>query len=157
MLYIIHRKYTIEISICDKNIAGWEIKIAIYNQSKYNSVDYSRITLLIRSKNLSENKFAESIGMSGNGFRSMMNNQTLKIEVLEKICEVYSLPITHFFENSNLLKEPDPKYGKQCKECLKKDGKIELLTEQLKQRDDYIKDLYRDLGRKSPGKDGKVA
>lgn len=120
-------------------------------------MDYSKIRVLMLKHNYNNNSFSKAIGMSTPGFKASIEKGTLTVQNLESICKVFNVPISYFFENDDFLQEPDIRYRKQCKECLKKDGKIELLTKLLKDKEDYIKELYKDLGRSSPGKDGKVA
>jgi len=119
-------------------------------------MNYSKIRILQTQKNLSDRKFSASIGMSGPGFKTMMEKQTCGVELLETICRVYNLPISHFFEeNEFYVSEPETRYGR-CKECIKKDGQLEMLKEQLEKKDAEIARMNRELGRKHPGESAKV-
>lgn len=118
-------------------------------------MDYSKIRVLMMHNNFSERKLATEIGMSNTGFRTALERKTLRIDHLEKISAVFDVPVTYFFNESNEIIESKP--GKKCMDCVSKDGKIELLTKMIKEKEEMIKQLHIDLGRNAPGKSGKVA
>jgi len=121
-------------------------------------MNYSSIQLLRVKNNLSERKLAQMVGMSASGFNNAMNRGTMTISVLEKLCELFEVPASYFFEDEkNPVSERSPNYGKKCQSCISKDGKIELLTKMIKEKEEIIKQLHIDLGRNAPGKSGKVA
>lgn len=107
-------------------------------------------------KNLSDRKFAESIGMSGPGYKGMLDNRTCSIETIELICKTYNVSLSYFFdEPGNQFNEPAVKYG-NCKECAKKDVLIEELRREIKSQKEDIAMLNREVGRNLPGERAKV-
>jgi len=113
-------------------------------------MDYSKIRLLMVQRNFSARKLAREIGMSDVGFNTMMEKQTMKVEYLERLCDVFNVSVSYFFgeeENGR----------KTCRECHKKDAKLELLKELLDEKEKEIARLNQELGRKVGTEDGKVA
>lgn len=118
-------------------------------------MDYSKIRVLQMQKNLSDRKFAESIGLSGPGYKSMLEEQTCTVEKLELICSLYKVPITHFF-SSELLTADEGPIIYQTKKQLTRDELVEFLKEELKAKDEKINQLNRELGKLDASRDEKA-
>jgi hypothetical protein len=119
-------------------------------------MNYSKLRLLHARTQLSDVKFARSIGMTDHGYRKMLDNQTCTVERLETICKVYNIPVAQFFdETSNIVSEPTMPYG-DCRECLRKDGIIETLKDQLQEKEKKIEQLNREIGGTAPSKTAQV-
>lgn len=92
---------------------------------------YSKIKKLLTEENLSVPQLAEKIGMTKGGLYAAIENNTLSVKTLEKIAEVFNVPITSFFEDEN------DKWNKQAliDEFNKLDKKNKELT---KLNDEFI-------------------
>ncbi len=109
-------------------------------------MNYSKLKTLQTRTQLSDVKFAKSIGMTDVGYKRMLDKQTCTVERLENICKVYNLELSFFFEaSSNKASESVVSFG-SCRECEKKEAVIETLKGQLKQKDEEIASLNRELG-----------
>ena len=67
-------------------------------------VDYDHIAgiekkvhLLLAENKYSVNKLCEQIGMTPNGYSKMWKNRSIKVETIQKIADVFEIPISHFF------------------------------------------------------------
>lgn len=96
---------------------------------------YSKIKKLLTDKNISVPQLAEKIGMTKGGLYAAIENNTLSVKTLEKIAEVFEVPIIYFFEKDN------EKWTKAVliTEVKKLDKKIEELA---KRNDEYL-DMIR--------------
>jgi len=63
-------------------------------------MNYSKIKILLESKKITVKKLAEKIGISEIGLHKMMNNQSMRIDVIEKIAEFLEVPVSYFFEEN---------------------------------------------------------
>ncbi len=114
-------------------------------------MNYSKIKILQNQKNLSDRKFAKSIGLSGPGYKTMLEKQTCTVETIETICKVYKLSLAHFFdEATNLFIELDAK-NVDCSDCKIKDALIEDLRLEKQEQKAEIAKLNREIGRSQPG------
>lgn len=99
-----------------------------------------QISKLQREKKITHKEFGEIINISEQGILYKYRKDSFKIEDIYLLARHFNIPITYFFEDTiSGVEEPVTKYG--CKECLKKDGQIELLKEQLEEKDIEIKEL----------------
>lgn len=117
-------------------------------------MDYSKLEKLRENeKNLK--LFAKKIGMTEQGVTSMLLNRTITVERLEHICMIYRVPIVSFFTaDDNELHEPSNDYA-AAKEQL--DKTVEMLLEMLREKDEEIARLNRELGRRGNEKKTGVA
>jgi transcriptional regulator with XRE-family HTH domain len=92
-------------------------------------MNYKRLKELVDKENLSQNKAAAAFGMSAPGYKEMLDNQTMKVETLEKVARHFNLPVSYFFdEEANELNEPRAEYKTNCCElCREKDRTINTL------------------------------
>jgi transcriptional regulator with XRE-family HTH domain len=92
-------------------------------------MNYKKLIDLVSEENLSDNKIARIMDMSGTGYREMLKNQTMKVETLEKVARHFNVPVSYFFdEPATELNEPRPEYKTNCCElCREKDKQIEEL------------------------------
>ena len=123
-------------------------------------MDYDRIWSLINAKGLSKRKFAQSIGMTGQGFKTMMEGKSLRVDVLEKICEVYEKPLSYFYDN---IEHKSTEYDVKevinisddpvvttyaCADCIEKENTIKDLRANLNDLRKHIDFLEFSLGKK---------
>lgn len=113
-------------------------------------MDYSKIRLLMVQRKFNESQLAREIGMSQPGLKATLNNGTMRVDTLEKICNVFDIPVSYFFEEGEDKKKP-------CRECTKCKAQLELLKELLDEKDKEIARLNQQLGRKSGTADSAVA
>jgi transcriptional regulator with XRE-family HTH domain len=93
---------------------------------------------------------AKEIGMSQPGFVASLNNESLTVKNLEKLADVFNVPVSYFFEDGNEEKKP-------CRECDKIEAKLEILKELLYEKEREIAKLNRELGRNLGTGDSEVA
>lgn len=108
---------------------------------------YNRIEILLHKKRLLQKDLIEYLGMSRQGLYTMVENQSMKVSTLEKMCEFFDVPINYWFEDesaANMLNESESKYEtlktKETMKQLEKDLeyfrertiKLEKELEQLK-------------------------
>lgn len=123
-------------------------------------MDYDKIWSLININGLSKRKFALSIGMTGQGFNTMMQSKSIRVDTLEKICEVYNKPMSYFYDSPNLeLAKYDnndtinlsnePKVTRySCSDCIEKENMIKDLRANLQDLRKHIDFLEFSLGKK---------
>jgi transcriptional regulator with XRE-family HTH domain len=89
-------------------------------------MNYKKLKELVEKENLSQNKAATAFGMSAPGYKDMIENQTMKVETLEKIATHFQIPVSYFFdEQENILNEPKSQYKTNCCAlCAAKDKQI---------------------------------
>lgn len=68
---------------------------------------------LYKKQNYTQESFSKAIGMTKNGFIKMINNKSMKTDVLEKISKILGVSIIKFFEESptTYLSEPEINYN----------------------------------------------
>jgi transcriptional regulator with XRE-family HTH domain len=64
-------------------------------------MNYSKLKRIAKDKRMSIKELSEKIGMSETGFHQALNNNTLKVETLEKISDVLEVPIFFLFDSYN--------------------------------------------------------
>ncbi len=60
----------------------------------------------LKDKGMTKGKLCEHIGMSLDGFKSMEDNDTIKVRTLEQICEVLDVPLNYFLDIEPVKAEP---------------------------------------------------
>jgi transcriptional regulator with XRE-family HTH domain len=113
-------------------------------------MDYSKIRLLMSQRKFNESQLAKEIGMSQPGLKSTLNNGTMRVDTLERLCSVFDVPVSYFFEEGEDKKKP-------CRECTKTKAQLELLKELLNEKDRQIANLNQELGRKLGTRGNEVA
>lgn len=91
------------------------------------TVDYDMIHSLINKKGLSIAKLAKATGMSWEGFKRSLNNQTLTVDTLEKLSQELGVHPTYF-------------WGVDRSAVAELEHRIKVMEEKLKTRDQQIKD-----------------
>lgn len=102
-------------------------------------MNYSKIEDLRNSKRFSKTEIAGRLGMTLNGYEKMISLKTLNVERLEKLCEIFKVPINYFFDDNEKIQEVNEAAGeystrnKELSEQLlaSKDEQIRLLQEQV--------------------------
>jgi transcriptional regulator with XRE-family HTH domain len=91
-------------------------------------MNYKKLTDLVSEENLSDNKIARVMDMTGTGYRDMLKNKSMKVDTLEKVARHFKVPVSYFFdEDVTELEEPKAEYKKNCCElCKEKDKQIAL-------------------------------
>lgn len=98
-------------------------------------MNYSKLKQAIKSKKISINSLSEQIGMSRNGFDSMIENKSMKVDVLESICAILKANPLDFLE-TDILKEENTEY---------KIGEVEHLRELLNERERILEEKERTI------------
>lgn len=108
-------------------------------------MNYKKLKELVEKENLSQNKAATAFGMSAPGYKEMLENQTMKVETLEKVAKHFNVPVSWFFdEDGNELNEPKADYKKNCCElCLEKDKLITELHNRIDDKERMIELLTK--------------
>jgi transcriptional regulator with XRE-family HTH domain len=65
-------------------------------------MNYSKLKNVIKTSKLSQKEIANTIGMTENGLSQALIKGTLKISVLEKICDIIGVNPNAFFEEYNI-------------------------------------------------------
>jgi len=91
-----------------------------------------KIKKLLESKEISASRFCKKIGVTESGYTYMIKNESMKLKTLYKISEVLQVPVSYFFDESevsNVGSGPDVSLQvlKKENEGLKKE--IELKNE----------------------------
>ena len=96
-------------------------------------MNYKKLVDLLKEKNLSDNKIARIIDMTGTGYRDMLKNHTMKVDTLEKVAKHFNTPVSYFFdEQEPEVQEPPAGYKTNgCKLCEEKEKRIELLEKMV--------------------------
>lgn len=64
-------------------------------------MNYVLIKDLAEQKGLTVKKLCEEVGITDAGLHQMIRNESMKIEILEKISEVLNIPVSTFFSESS--------------------------------------------------------
>lgn len=96
-------------------------------------MDYLLLHKTIETSKISVTHLCKKIHITRKTFYNNLENKTLKVETLEKICKELKLPITTFFENTMLtvVNDPQGKYNKTPVDC-----------KEIKEQLDFYKNLY---------------
>jgi DNA-binding Xre family transcriptional regulator len=73
---------------------------------------YNKIKTEAENKNLTIKKLADIIGISDAGLYQMIRHESMKIDILEKICKVLGVSPGIFFESGNELNEQQVIYNR---------------------------------------------
>mgnify|MGYP001767211500 CR=1 FL=1 len=109
-------------------------------------MDYSLIKRFCDEKGITLPEIAEKIGMSRAGIYSTIEHKTLKVETLEKISDVLSLPISLFFnenENENFIFNLSAEINSLKNQVKERDEKIDILNIQLAEKNKELKELTK--------------
>ena len=109
-------------------------------------MDYNNVWSLINKAEKSKRAMAKIVGMSAQGFNTMMDNKTMSVDVIEKIANHFKLPLSYFFDTEvPNITTVEPKVTETgCLKCIDKNKRIEELTKELKNRE-YIISVQEDL------------
>lgn len=125
------------------------------------------VTLIEKVRNRadkSQEQFAQAIGMTKNGYQSMIKNGDLKVSILEAICKNFNVDISYFFGPKNLesVSEPMAEYHKKDS-CQDLRDLVAVLKEQnttnqtiITALTTTIEALNEQLTVKKPAKTGKA-
>lgn len=80
-----------------------------------NSMEYSKIEMLKEKRKFSNDEMGKIIGISGVGYKKMVETRSCRVDYLEKFSEYFKKPITWFFEPfSNESLDPASPYNIKC-------------------------------------------
>ena len=91
---------------------------------------------MIEQKGLTLKFFVEKIGMTRQGFEPAIVNDTVSAKVLAKMSDVLSVPVSHFFDDSQEIHIP--KGFKSCQGCKDKEKTIHVLEANVKLLEDKV-------------------
>lgn len=116
---------------------------------------YNKIKAIAKSKKISIDSLSEQIGMTRNGFDYMCRENSMKMDTLDKICEVLGVTHSELFSDAKLSTNSGTNiqvnngssglnYNKvSINECVEKvaslQKQIELMEENLRMKDQIIK------------------
>ncbi len=99
-------------------------------------MDYDKLISVVKSNELGVSGLFKKLNISRGNFYYSMENKTLKVETLEKICEALGVNIVQFFPNSEI--------NYTNKEYHKKRG-IEIIHEEaiINHKEKYLQTLEK--------------
>lgn len=77
-----------------------------------------------KRKMMTQANLAQSIDFTVTGYQKILKTGDIKVSTLEKICEVFAVDISVFFDKKSLVSEPIARYG-----ITQKDGKTVIHLE----------------------------
>ena len=99
-------------------------------------MDYIKLRNIVENNKISITDLCKKIPISRKTFYNNLENKTLKVETLEKICTIIRVPVTTFFlENNGHVADPATQYGQQetisdlRQQCIEYRATIKTLTE----------------------------
>lgn len=113
-------------------------------------MDYTKITMLKNRSRISVKMMASVLDVTVSGYYYVINNQTLTVKQLINLAKYFKVPITYFFPNESpqpIVNEKSPKYGNKCENCESYLLEIDILRRQLKDKDQSLAELNREIGR----------
>jgi transcriptional regulator with XRE-family HTH domain len=86
-------------------------------------MDYLKLHKAVETNKISITELCKKIYITRKTYYNNIENKTLKVETLEKICEVLQLPVTYFFDDKEqkMLMVNEAKQGYEAK----KEGNLE--------------------------------
>lgn len=95
---------------------------------------------------LSNSKIGEILGITGPGFKYILDNKDTKVSILFRLSELFDVPVTSLiekksFENKTLLNEAEAKYGVKENGIAIFNSILKVLEKQLNDQDAYIREL----------------
>lgn len=114
-------------------------------------MNYNRIEELRENLRFSKKDIYDYLGITAAGYEKMMRNKTCTVSYLEKIAELFQVPLTIFFEtdqsNQVNVSERRGNYELKHQELEKCKAQLELLKEMLFEKDKLISELNQTIGR----------
>ncbi len=107
---------------------------------------YNKINKL-RKKQRNQTLLAQAIGMTVQGLNLMMKKRTMTVDTLEKIAHYFEVtPASLFDEDGIIVHDPKQSYKSKCSECSRCEAQLELMMKILKEKDEALAHLNRELG-----------
>lgn len=78
-------------------------------------MDYLKLHKTVETNKITITELCKKIHIDRKTFYNNIENKTLKVETLERICEELQVPISTFFENFDFVSEPGVNYKKENK------------------------------------------
>ena len=100
-------------------------------------MDYSRIKIELEHKDISVRELCYKIDVTEQGLHQMIRKKSMKVEILERISKVLSLPVSYWFEDEKNTENAVVKGSEHRDTNSKKrktklsDEKIDALTQNL--------------------------
>jgi len=109
-------------------------------------VNYNKLKELLSEKKITVAQLAEKIGMSKGGLYSAISNETLSVNMLEKISEVLEVPATYFFDGGILsVEELNNLLNEAHDEARKQELHTDLLWERIGEKRYLLRMIYSAL------------
>lgn len=74
-------------------------------------MDYNKLKIAVETSSFGISGVFKKLNISRGSFYYAIEKQTLKIETLEKICELLQISILHFFPTNDVLVTSDTQFG----------------------------------------------
>jgi transcriptional regulator with XRE-family HTH domain len=85
----------------------------------YIAMNYNKIHNICKKNKMTISKLCQEIEITEAGYYGMIRNNSMRIDILEKICEVLNVSISVFFNEGETLQqahEPATLYGQKNKD-----------------------------------------
>lgn len=115
-------------------------------------MNYNELKEIAKIKNILVKDLATEIGVTRQGLQKMIDNETIELRLVKKICELLNISPSKFFEIGNYglnISTGHVQSGNGNKMILEnKDREIEMLREQIADKNEIIRMLREmlDLG-----------
>jgi hypothetical protein len=119
-------------------------------------MDYSKITLLKNKLRNPRKDLAEILKITVTGLDRKINHQYWSVKDIETLSDYFKVPISYFFGEEFSIVSEDPDKYITCKDCIRKEGVIEALKDQLQEKEKKIEQLNREIGGTTPSKAAQV-
>jgi DNA-binding Xre family transcriptional regulator len=104
-------------------------------------MNYSDLKILIDSKKIDVYSLSNEIGMTYDGFRLSIKNETIQLHKLKKLCEVLKINPMLFFENMQgmFIDDGTTKINSTERKLLEsKENEIQYLKQRVSDKDEII-------------------
>lgn len=88
-----------------------------------------KLNLMLKSRSMTKKELCRRVGVTETGFAKMLENSTLRIDVLEKIANELGCDITYFISDNSSKVEVQPDWQREKENLLKQ---IDYLTSALR-------------------------
>lgn len=87
-------------------------------------MDYKRLIEVVKTNELGVSGLFKKLNVNRGNFYYSIENQTLKVETLEKICEALGISVMQFFPNNNEIEYTNKSYKNRSIEVIHEEAPI---------------------------------